>query len=73
MKIPDVKAAIDEEWEKLEQLLAWQVTNVKSKKDVMERHKKREGLSNIDGLMSHFTNSELDAQYPKDKSCGTPR
>ena len=32
MKIPDAKAAVDKEWEKLETLLAWQLNNVKSTK-----------------------------------------
>ena len=31
MKIPDAKAAVDKEWEKLEKLPAWQMTNVKSR------------------------------------------
>ena len=31
MKIPDAKAAVDEEWEKLQILLAWQITKVRSK------------------------------------------
>ena len=44
MEIPDAKAAVDKGWEKLEKLLAWRVTKVKSKKEAIERHKKREGL-----------------------------
>ena len=32
MKIPDAKAAVDKEWEKLENLLSWQMTKVKSKR-----------------------------------------
>ena len=31
MKIPNAKAAVDKEWEKLEKLPAWQMTKVKSK------------------------------------------
>ena len=32
VKIPDAKAAVDKEWEKLEKLPAWQMTEVKQQK-----------------------------------------
>ena len=35
MKIPDEKAAVNKEREKLEQIPAWQMDKVKSKKDVI--------------------------------------
>ena len=35
MKIPDAKAAADKEWKKLETCLAWDLRNVKSKKEVI--------------------------------------
>ena len=34
MKIPAAKAAVDKEWEKLEKISAWNLTKVKSKKQV---------------------------------------
>ena len=40
MKIPDAKAAVDKEWDKLEKLLAWQMTNVESKSKLFWKHKK---------------------------------
>ena len=33
MKSPDVKAAVDKEWDKIEKIPAWQMDRVKSKKD----------------------------------------
>ena len=33
MKIPAAKAAVDEEWEKLENISAWNLTKVRSKKE----------------------------------------
>ena len=36
MKIPAAKAAVDKEWEKLEKISAWNLTEVKSKKKVIE-------------------------------------
>ena len=36
MKIPAAKAAVDKEWEKLEKISAWNLTKVKSKKDVID-------------------------------------
>ena len=35
MKIPDAKAAVDKEWKKLETIPAWNLEQVKSKKEVM--------------------------------------
>ena len=35
MKIPDAKAAVDKEWEKLETIPAWNLRKVKSKKEVI--------------------------------------
>ena len=36
MKIPAAKAAMDKEWEKLEKFSAWNLTKVKSKKEVID-------------------------------------
>ena len=35
-KIPAAKAAIDKEWEKLEKIPAWNLTKVRSKKEVID-------------------------------------
>ena len=40
MKIPSAKAAFDKRSDKPEKLPAWQVEEVKSLKEVIERHKK---------------------------------
>ena len=39
MKMPDAKA-MDQEWEKLEKWPAWQITKVRSKKDVVKEAQK---------------------------------
>ena len=36
MKIPAAKAAVDKEWETLEKIPAWNLTNVKSKNEVID-------------------------------------
>ena len=36
MKIPAAKAAVDKEWEKLEKFSAWNLTKVRSKKQVID-------------------------------------
>ena len=36
MHIPAAKGAVDKEWEKLEKISAWNLTKVKSKKEVIE-------------------------------------
>ena len=35
MKIPDAKAAVYNEWKKLETIPAWNLVNIKSKKEVI--------------------------------------
>ena len=35
-EIPAAKAAVDKEWEKLEKISAWNLTKVRSKKDVID-------------------------------------
>ena len=39
MKIPAAKAAVDKEWEKLEKILAWDLTKVRSKREVIDEGK----------------------------------
>ena len=36
LKIPDAKAAADKEWGELEKIQAWQLTNVRNRKEVIE-------------------------------------
>ena len=45
MNIPDAKAAVDKEWEKLEKSPAWQMTKAKSKTEVILEAQKRKQQS----------------------------
>ena len=47
MKIPAAKAAVDKEWEKLEKISAWNLTKVRSKKDVTDEARTK-------GVKVHF-------------------
>ena len=47
MKIPAAKAAVDKEWEKLEKISAWNLTKVRSKKQVI-------GEARASGTTVHF-------------------
>ena len=40
MKIPAAKAAVDKAWEKLEKISAWNLTEVRSKKEVIDEAQK---------------------------------
>ena len=40
MKIPDAKAAVDKEWEKLEKIPAWDLTKVRNKSEVIDEARK---------------------------------
>ena len=54
MKIPEAKAAVDKEWEKLEKISAWNLAKVRNKSDVInEARKRREStLCVTDGSLS---------------------
>ena len=52
MKIPDVEAAVDKEWKKLETIPAWHSDKVKSKKEVFleaQKRQKESPLCHTDG------------------------
>ena len=69
MNIPGAKAAVDKEWEKLEKLPAWQVTEVKSKKKNIEKAQKEGRTVHFAKLMDlcHLKNSELEQEFQKYK------
>ena len=47
MKIPAAKAAVDEEWEKLEKIPAWNLTKVRHKSEVIDE-------ARTNGINVHF-------------------
>ena len=69
MKIPAAKAAVDKEWEKLEKISAWNLTKVKSKKQVIEEARTSGATVHFALLMDicHLKNAELEARHQKYK------
>ena len=69
MKIPAAKAAVDKEWEKLEKISAWNLTEVKSKKDVIDEARTAGATVHFASLMDicHLKNAELEAKHQKYK------
>ena len=69
MKIPAAKAAVDKEWEKLEKISAWNLTKVKSKKQVIEEARTAGATVHFASLMDicHLKNAELEAKHQKYK------
>ena len=70
MKIPAAKAAVDKEWEKLEKISAWNLTKVRSKKEVIDE-------ARTAGAKAHFA-SLMDIRHLKNapkipRSSCTPR
>ena len=47
MKTPAAKAAVDKEWEKLEKILAWNITKVRRKSEVIDE-------ARTNGVKVHF-------------------
>ena len=46
-KIPDAKAAVDKEWEKLEKLPAWLLIKVRSKMELFWKYRKTRRKSTL--------------------------
>ena len=70
IKIPAPKAAVDKEWEKLAKISAWNLTKVRSKKEVIDGSKdvgRKSSFCIIDGHMSFEKNAELEARHKKYK------
>ena len=68
MKIPDAKAAVEKEWDKLETIQAWKLDKVKSKNEVILEAQRNKSKVHIASLMDlcHFKtrheNQNSDAQ-----------
>ena len=69
MKIPAAKAAVDKEWEKLEKISAWNLTKVKSKKEVIDEARTKGATVHFASLMDicHLKNAELETKHQKYK------
>ena len=69
MKIPDAKATVEKEWEKLEKIPAWQLTKGRNKNEVIAEARNEGRTSHFASLMdlSHLKNSELEPQLKKYK------
>ena len=69
MKIPTAKAAVDKEWEKLEKISAWNLTKVRSKKEVIDEARTTGAKVHFASLMDicHLKNAELEAKHQKYK------
>ena len=69
MKIPAAKAAVDKEWEKLEKISAWNLTKVRSKKEVIDEARTKGARVHFASLMDicHLKNAELEAKHQKYK------
>ena len=69
MKISAAKAAVDKEWKKLEKISAWNLTKVRSKKEVIDEARtsgtKVHFTSSMD--ICHLKNTELEAKHQKYK------
>ena len=77
MKIPAAKAAVDKEWEKLEKISAWNLTKVRSKKEVIDEARTNGIKVHFASLMDicHLKNAELETKHQKYKrsSCSPRR
>ena len=69
MKIPAAKAAVDKEWEKLDKISAWNLTKVRSKKEVIDEARTSDATVHFASLMDIclLKNAELEAKHQKYK------
>ena len=69
MKIPAAKAAVDKEWENMENFSAWDLTKVRSKREVIDEARTSGATVHFASLMDicHSKNAELEAKHQKYK------
>ena len=69
IKIPAAKAAVDKEWETLEKISAWNLTKVRSKKEVIDEGRTTGAKVHFASLMDicHLKNAELETEHQKYK------
>ena len=69
MKIPAAKAAVEKEWEKLEKIPAWDLTQVRSESEVIHEARTKGAKVHSASLMDicHLKNAELEAEHQKYK------
>ena len=69
MKIPAAKAAVDKEWEKMEKIPAWNLTKVRSEKEVIDEARTKGAKVHFASLMDicHLKNAELETKHQKYK------
>ena len=67
MKIPAAKAAVDKEWEKLDKISAWNLTKVRSKKEVIDKARTKRAKLNFASLMDicHFEECRIGDKSTK--------
>ena len=67
LKIPAVKAAVDKEWEKLEKKSAWNLTEVRSKPEVIDEARASGATVHFASLMDtcYLKNAELETKHQK--------
>ena len=69
MKIPAGKATVDKEWEKLENIPAWDKTKVRNKSEVIDEARKEGRKVHFASLMDfrHLKRAELETKHQKYK------
>ena len=69
MKIPAAKVAVDKEWEKLEKFSAWNLTKVRSNKEVIDEARTKGAKVHFASLMDicHLKSAELEANTKNTK------
>ena len=69
MKIPAAKAAVDKEWEKLENIPTWELTKVRSKSEVIDEARTKGIKVHFVSLMDicHLKNGALETKHQKCK------
>ena len=69
MKIPAAKAAVDKECEKMEKISAWNLTKVRSKKQVIDEAKTKGAEDHFASLMDKclLMNADLESKHQNTK------
>ena len=69
MKIPAAETAVDKEWDKLEKIPVWDITKVRSKKEVIDKASTNGAKVHFASLMDicHLKNAGLEVKHQEYK------
>ena len=73
LRLPDTKAAVEKEWEKMEKFSAWNLTEVTNKKEVIDEARNKGRKVHFESLMDFLSSQEFGVETKISEVLGPSR